>query len=60
MLEHIREASQNLAAASELNKELLLKGAQQFKNGFDEEYGGFGESPKFPRPPGLNFLLRAY
>ncbi|MEO8512128.1 MAG: thioredoxin domain-containing protein [Ignavibacteria bacterium] len=60
ILEHIREASQNLAAASELNKEMLLKGTQQFKNGFDEEYGGFGESPKFPRPPGLNFLLRAY
>ncbi len=60
ILEHIREASQNIAAASELNKEMLLKGAQQFKNGFDEEYGGFGESPKFPRPPGLNFLLRAY
>jgi len=60
ILEHIREASQNIAAAGELNKEMLLKGAQQFKNGFDEEYGGFGESPKFPRPPGINFLLRAY
>lgn len=60
ILEHIREASQNIAAATELNEEMLLKGAQQFKNGFDEEYGGFGEAPKFPRPPGLNFLLRAY
>jgi hypothetical protein len=60
ILEHIREASQNMTSAGELNKEMLLKGAQQFKNGFDEEYGGFGESPKFPRPPGINFLLRAY
>lgn len=60
ILEHIREASQNVTSAGELNKELLLKGTQQFKNGFDEEYGGFGESPKFPRPPGINFLLRAY
>lgn len=60
ILEHIREASQNITSAGELNKEMLLKGAQQFKNGFDEEYGGFGESPKFPRPPGINFLLRAY
>ncbi|MCC7159519.1 MAG: thioredoxin domain-containing protein, partial [Ignavibacteria bacterium] len=60
ILNHIREASQNIAAASELNEEMLLKGAQQFKNGFDEEYGGFGDAPKFPRPPGLNFLLRAY
>lgn len=60
ILEHIREASQNITSAGELNKEMLLKGAEQFKNGFDEEYGGFGESPKFPRPPGINFLLRAY
>ncbi|MBE2226573.1 MAG: thioredoxin domain-containing protein [Ignavibacteria bacterium] len=60
ILKHIREASQNIAAASELNNEMLLKGAQQFKNGFDDEYGGFGESPKFPRPPGINFLLRTY
>ena len=60
ILEHIREASQNITSAGELDKEMLLKGAQQFKNGFDEEYGGFGESPKFPRPPGINFLLRAY
>ncbi|NOS86534.1 MAG: thioredoxin domain-containing protein [Ignavibacteria bacterium] len=60
ILKHIREASQNMTSAGELNKEMLLKGAQQFKNGFDEEYGGFGESPKFPRPPGINFLLRAY
>ena len=60
IIEHIREASQNTASETELNKEMLLKGAQQFKNGFDEEYGGFGGAPKFPRPPGINFLLRAY
>ncbi len=60
IIEHIREASQNKIKAGELNNDLLLKGAQQFKNGFDEEYGGFGGAPKFPRPPGINFLLRAY
>lgn len=60
ILEHIREASENKRSKEELSKEMLLKGAQQFKNGFDEEYGGFDEAPKFPRPPGLNFLMRAY
>ncbi len=60
ILEHIREASQNKVSAGEPDKEMLLKGAEQFKNGFDEEYGGFGGAPKFPRPPGINFLLRAY
>jgi len=60
IIEHIREASENEISQNELNPEMLLKGAQQFKNGFDEEYGGFGGAPKFPRPVGLNFLLRAY
>ncbi len=60
ILNHIREASHNTASAGELSAEMLTKGAQQFKNGFDEEYGGFGGAPKFPRPPGLNFLMRAY
>ena len=60
IINHIREASQSEKSVGELNDEMLLKGAQQFKNGFDDEYGGFGEAPKFPRPPGINFLLRAY
>ncbi len=29
-----------------------------FKRSFDAEYGGFGDSPKFPRPAALNFLFR--
>ena len=60
IIEHIREASGNKKAETELSEEILLKGAQQFKNGFDEDYGGFGEQPKFPRPVGFNFLLRMY
>jgi len=60
IIEHIREASANKKTKTELNGEILLKGAQQFKNGFDEDYGGFGEQPKFPRPVGFNFLLRMY
>ena len=60
IINHIKEASENYKSAGELKDEMLLQGAQQFKNGFDEEYGGFGSAPKFPRPPGLNFLLRAY
>lgn len=60
IIEHIRNASDSIEASEELNNELLLKGAEQFKNGFDEEYGGFGGAPKFPRPPGINFLLRIF
>lgn len=60
IIEHIREASQNKKSEIKLSEEMLLKGAEQFKNGFDEEYGGFGSAPKFPRPVGFNFLLRMY
>uniref|UniRef100_A0A8B9F1H7 Spermatogenesis associated 20 n=1 Tax=Amazona collaria TaxID=241587 RepID=A0A8B9F1H7_9PSIT len=30
---------------------------QQLSNSYDEEYGGFSESPKFPTPVNLNFLF---
>jgi len=60
IIEHIREVSKNVKSETKLTDDMLLKGAQQYKNGFDEEYGGFGGAPKFPRPVGFNFLLRAY
>jgi len=60
IINHIREASKNIKTNAKLTSEMLLSGAKQFKNGFDEEYGGFGGAPKFPRPPGINFLLRVY
>lgn len=31
--------------------------ANLFKNNYDSEYGGFGDSPKFPQPSMLRFLL---
>lgn len=31
-----------------------------FEKSFDEKYGGFGKSPKFPTPHNLMFLLRYY
>ncbi len=36
----------------------LVRGFESFSRSFDEEYGGFGGAPKFPRPSVLNFLLR--
>jgi uncharacterized protein YyaL (SSP411 family) len=33
---------------------------QYFHRTFDSKHGGFGESPKFPRPVALNFLFRYY
>lgn len=33
---------------------------EQLARSFDDEWGGFGEAPKFPHPVSLNLLLRIY
>lgn len=60
IIEHIKSISSNEKSGNALSADMLLKGAAQYKNGFDEDYGGFGSQPKFPRPVGLVFLMRAY
>lgn len=41
--------------------ELLVdKGFSLYKRMYDEEFGGFGEAPKFPAPHNLLFLMRYY
>ena len=59
----IAEHLQNYAASGETSKEALnehpLKlAAEQFKQSYDKQFGGFGGAPKFPRPVTLHFLLR--
>ncbi len=38
----------------------LAEAVEQYQVGFDRRHGGFGESPKFPRPSELLFLLREH
>jgi len=40
--------------------EALDTTVKQFVEAFDPRYGGFGDSPKFPRPSELLFLLREH
>ncbi|MFK4435462.1 thioredoxin domain-containing protein [Paenibacillus sp. RC21] len=42
----------------ELDEHSLNKAFHQFSYAFDKDYGGFGETPKFPSPHNLSFLLR--
>lgn len=59
--EHIRKISfSNKKTENELSPDILKEALRQFKSNFDEEYGGFGGTPKFPRPVVFNFLLRMY
>ena len=54
-INHIKNKPQNL------NAEKAVKEAyQSFVRNFDQSYGGFGVSPKFPTPHNLFFLLRYY
>jgi len=45
-------------AGNNFSTELINKAYDQFRNGFDEEYGGFFRAPKFPSPHNLIFLMR--
>ncbi|HEV8377569.1 MAG TPA: thioredoxin domain-containing protein, partial [Tepidisphaeraceae bacterium] len=45
-------------AAGPMTLPLLARAAAEYKLQFDEERGGFGTAPKFPRPAVLHFLLR--
>ncbi len=60
IIKHIGQFTAQKLEKTALNEEIFNKAANQFKGGFDEEYGGFGGAPKFPRPVGFNFLLRMY
>lgn len=41
-----------------LTSDILDKSYKQFKQQYDEQYGGFGSAPKFPSPHSLMLLLR--
>ncbi len=50
----------NGTEAWEARIEIADHAYEQFASQFDEDYGGFGGAPKFPRPHDLLFLLRYY
>lgn len=41
-----------------INESVLKDALQQFKDAFDQKYGGFSPAPKFPTPHHLLFLLQ--
>jgi uncharacterized protein YyaL (SSP411 family) len=46
------------AADAAVSPPLLAAALGRFEAQFDAKWGGFGSSPKFPEPPGLQLLLR--
>jgi uncharacterized protein YyaL (SSP411 family) len=61
VVEQLREYS-SAAKASETktSEAILINALIPFTRAYDEDWGGFGEAPKFPRPSALNFLTRMY
>ena len=56
--EQLQKASAAEAGGTVVGKEVLATALNYFTSTFDEELGGFGSAPKFPRPVALNFLFR--
>ena len=52
------EAMEKRTPENELGKEVLVEAYESLAHDFDDENGGFGRAPKFPRPHSLLFLLR--
>ncbi len=52
------QKSNVFAPSDRLGSDILDDAYHQYEQQFDEEYGGFGSSPKFPSPHNLMFLLR--
>jgi uncharacterized protein len=59
VMEQLKLHSDSVADSSAAPDAKTLDAAfQYFRRTFDTAHGGFGDSPKFPRPVALNFLLR--
>ncbi len=58
-IDALREyTSTDTTKAEAVDKAALDAAFSQFARTFDDELGGFGGAPKFPRPVSLNFLFR--
>jgi len=55
---HLKESVNFKRTDTELSIDIFDKCYDILKGNYDEEYGGFGNAPKFPTPHNLSFLLR--
>ncbi|MBV8066431.1 MAG: thioredoxin domain-containing protein [Candidatus Eremiobacteraeota bacterium] len=52
-----RAAEAALPGVAELSDAPIAEFVDQLERAYDEEYGGFGDAPKFPQPEALELLL---
>jgi uncharacterized protein YyaL (SSP411 family) len=56
----LRESQSTPEAEGKIDAGILEAAYRQIERSYDPKEGGFGSSPKFPRPVTLNFLSRFY
>jgi uncharacterized protein len=58
LAEHLRSISRVQPSAGEAGEGVLAAAVDGLGSGFDQEWGGWGDAPKFPPASALEFLLR--
>ena len=59
LIQQIDKQSRPGASREPMTNSLITHGVEHLAHSFDTVNGGFGDSPKFPQAPVLEFLLRA-
>lgn len=59
-VEALREYTTATPSKTGAGQAEITAGYEQLARTFDQELGGFGSAPKFPRPSALNLLFRVY
>lgn len=55
-----RRPSYRPVARDDLRESMVVRFVEELREGYDEEFGGFGDAPKFPQPDALEFLLNEW
>lgn len=56
--QHIKETASPDLEPQKVSSSVLQTAFSSISGRYDSQYGGFGNAPKFPRPPNLDFLLQ--
>jgi uncharacterized protein len=55
-----RRPSYRPVPRDDLRESMVVRLVEELREAYDEEYGGFGDAPKFPQPETLEFLLNEW
>ena len=59
-IEMVISKSFTALTATPLNRSLITPALDYLRSSYNHAYGGFGNAPKFPSPPNLEFLISEY